>query len=438
MIQYPFGPMVMEDCDRIYTMLLQTFGTREKLDYMLFYAGAALSGRSPSQSCSCMFSVGRGGCGKTTFINLIKAAVTDAYYTDLPLDSFDNMKTANRVFSVISPCVRFLFASELNKAPKKASILKTICDGEISCTRLFANGSFNMKVNAKLMGTSNNAIMFDEDDTGIARRVQYCLHENQFVDDDELVDGVHVFKKAEFDSEAVSLQDRLAMFHLIAHHAAIFDGDSMAVRPEGVHNGDTLFNMKAFVAEYFVIEAGAKVAKDHVVQLARTFFSHLEFNEDYIIKKLLKFKAQPYITHSANRTHEGCRNILVNIRLNDKHKPSVVDAEVRLYCAVLLSYLIALFHRPTMTLGASPLPLHRVSSTSLRLVTARASVDTAPTTATSRPSRSWHSASPRTRSRSSARHSRTPSSPLRQSTTRLASGSSSKRWRTWTCPKARE
>jgi hypothetical protein len=91
--------------------------------------------------------------------------------------------------------VRFLFASELNKAPKKASILKTICicDGEISCTRLYANGSFNMKVNAKLMGTSNNAILLDEDDTGIARRVQYCLHENQFVDDDALVDGVHVF-----------------------------------------------------------------------------------------------------------------------------------------------------------------------------------------------------------------------------------------------------
>lgn len=101
-----------------------------------------------------MFAVGRGGCGKTTFMNLIKAAVTDVYYTDLPLDSFDNMKTANRVFSVISPCVRFLFASELNKAPKKASILKTICDGEISCTCLYANGSFNMKVNAKLMGTS--------------------------------------------------------------------------------------------------------------------------------------------------------------------------------------------------------------------------------------------------------------------------------------------
>jgi hypothetical protein len=57
-----------------------------------------------------------------------------------------------------------------------------------------------MKVNAKLMGTSNNATLFDEDDPSIACRVQYCLHENQLVDDDALVDGVHVFKKVEFES----------------------------------------------------------------------------------------------------------------------------------------------------------------------------------------------------------------------------------------------
>jgi hypothetical protein len=63
----------------------------------------------------------------------------------------------------------------------------------------------------------------------------------------------------------------------------------------------------------------AKVTKEHVIQLAKAYFSQLEFNEDFIINKLLKFKMQPYITHSANRSHEGCRNFLVNIRLNDKH-----------------------------------------------------------------------------------------------------------------------
>lgn len=138
---------------------------------------------------------------------------------------------------------------------------------------------------------------------------------------------MHWSTKVEFEPDGVPLEDRIAMFHLIAHHAAIYDESSMAVRPDGIHNGETLFDMKAFVAEYFVTEAGAKVAKEHVIQLAKTYFSQLEFNEDFVINKLLKFKVQPYITHSVNRSHEGCRNILVNIRLNDKHKPNVVDAK---------------------------------------------------------------------------------------------------------------
>lgn len=238
-----------------------------------------------------------------------------------------------------------------------------------------------MKVNAKLMGTSNNAILFDEDGTGIARRVQYCLHENQFVDDDALVDGVHVFKKVEFEPDAVPLEDRLAMFHLIAHHAAIYDDSSMAVRPDGIHNGETLFDMKAFVAEYFVTEAGAKVAKEHVIQLAKAYFSQQEFNEDFIIiNNLLKFKVQPYITHSANRSHEGCRNILVNIRLNDKHKPNVVEARnvSFMYNLVVLLclHLATVFYR-MLTLRASLLHLRRVSSTRLRLVVLLDSVVTA-------------------------------------------------------------
>lgn len=103
---------------------------------------------------------------------MIRAAVTEVYFKILPLDCFDRAQTANRTFSDISPNVRFLFASELNKAPKKSSILKTICDG-----------SFNIRINAKLMCTSNNAVVFDEDDTGILRRVLYCLHDNEFVDE---------------------------------------------------------------------------------------------------------------------------------------------------------------------------------------------------------------------------------------------------------------
>jgi hypothetical protein len=45
------------------------------------------------------------------------------------------------------------------------------------------------------------------------------------------------------------------------------------VRPDGIHNGESLFDMKASVVEYFVTDASAKVAEEHVIQLSKTYFS---------------------------------------------------------------------------------------------------------------------------------------------------------------------
>jgi phage/plasmid-associated DNA primase len=119
-----------------------------------------------------MFHVGIGGSGKTTFINLIKAAITSVYFKDLPIDTFDSIVTAKRTFSTVSPNVRFLFVSEMSRVPKNSSVIKTICDGVITVPKMYQDGSFDIPINAKLMATSNNAIVFDEDDSGILRRVQ--------------------------------------------------------------------------------------------------------------------------------------------------------------------------------------------------------------------------------------------------------------------------
>jgi phage/plasmid-associated DNA primase len=100
-IQYEFCPFVKENCDHVYDRLLMSFGTREKLDYCLAYAGAALSGNSAVGSCSAMFHVGVGGSGKTSFVDWIKAAVGEAYYKDLPLSTFDSIQTATR-----APCTQ--------------------------------------------------------------------------------------------------------------------------------------------------------------------------------------------------------------------------------------------------------------------------------------------------------------------------------------------
>jgi hypothetical protein len=258
-----------------------------------------------------MFHVGIGGSGKTTFINWIKAAMTDVYYKDLPLNIFDNMSTASRTFSTIAPSIRFTFAPELNTAPKNSSVIKCMCDGEITTTKLYANGSFDIKINAKAFCTSNNAVVFAEDDTGILRRVLYCLHENRFVKEENLhlVDNVHVFADEPFDHQTVPVPYRLAMFQLMVAYGR----SSRMERPEGIYDGSSLFDMDGFIEEYFVLEEGEKVPKETVMQLARSFFHKLEFNDEYIARKLSKYPGDTTIIYDKNRSEDKTRGVFVNI-----------------------------------------------------------------------------------------------------------------------------
>ena len=232
-IPYEFGPHVKEHCDKLYEHLLKSFGSRAKLDYCLSYAGAALRGRSAVTSCSAMmFHVGIGGSGKTTFVDWIKAAVTEVYYHDLPISAFDKMWTAYKSFSELAPSVRFLFA-----IPKNSSVFKCICDGELSVVKPGKSGSFNIKINAKLFCTSNNPILFNEDDSGVKRRLQYCLHENRFVEPEEahLVDNVRVFPKIKIDMKQLPTAERLAMFYLMVSYCGRIPKDDLKASTMGKH-----------------------------------------------------------------------------------------------------------------------------------------------------------------------------------------------------------
>jgi hypothetical protein len=85
----------------------------------------------------------------------------------------------------------------LDATPKNCSVFKCICDGELTAVKSGKSGSYNIKINAKLSYTSDNSIIFNEDDCGVKRRLLCCLQENRFVDAEEanLVDNVIVFPK---------------------------------------------------------------------------------------------------------------------------------------------------------------------------------------------------------------------------------------------------
>jgi hypothetical protein len=147
----------------------------------------------------------------------------------------------------------------------------------------------------------------------VKRRLQYCLHENRFVEGDELrlVDNVRVFPKIEIDMKRLPTAERLAMFYLMVSYS----GKIPERRPEGIYDGETLFNMNAFAKEYFILEKEEKVSKDDVIKLANKYFHKMEFHEDYILKKLLKVKAVHKIRYDKNRSIDKVRG---NIGLKEK------------------------------------------------------------------------------------------------------------------------
>ena len=115
------------------------------------------------------------------------------------------------------------------------------------------------------------------------------------------------------DMTQLPVESRLAMFYLMVRYC----GKIPKSKPAGIYDGGTLFNMKAFVNEYFILEE-EKVSMDDVIKLGNKFFHQMEFQEDYILKKLLKVKTKHTIRYDRNRSVDKACGVFISIGLNQK------------------------------------------------------------------------------------------------------------------------
>ena len=76
------------------------------------------------------------------------------------------------------------------------------------------------------------------------------MHENRFVEGGELrvVDNVRVFPNIKIGIKPLPVAERLAIFYLMVSYC----GKIPERRHEGIYDGEALFDMNAFVQEYFV------------------------------------------------------------------------------------------------------------------------------------------------------------------------------------------
>lgn len=317
-LPYEYAPSDLETIQDLWNILRKTFSSDEDLNYVLFVFASALRGNV--KDCSCLFHVGEGSTGKTTLMDFVECAFGPLYVQKLPSHVFDSRVTANRVLSEVRNTSRFLIVSELNSKKKDASVIKCVCDGKISTTKLFKGGAFEMPILGKLFCTSNNLIAFDEDDSGTERRVMYYIHRNRFTKKDEEVDNVSVFKAVKFEFETIPPAGKLAVFHLIASFATDSKVDEMESTPppSSVVTSDTLLNISSFLDAYCVPEADATVSKIAILAKAKVHYGDkVEFSEDYIINKITKCPAPISIMYDASRVVNGTKGVFVNIKLKD-------------------------------------------------------------------------------------------------------------------------
>lgn len=297
-------------------IISRLFANTDELEYVLFVLGGAL--RGDVSGCSCMFHVGRGSNGKTALLRFVSAALS-LYSQELPSNVFDSRTVANRVLSEVRPTSRFLIVHELNKNKKDASAIKSVCDGQIVTTKLYKGGAFTIPINGKLFCTTNNIIAFDDDDGGIARRVQYCVHSNIFTTDPTLVNNVNVFAAVMYQYDTMSNENRLAIFNVLRRYATdefITRVGTNYVIPQSIKTSDSIMDIVAFLRVYYVCEVDGTVSKATVVAHAAQYFIGMEYSEELLIGKICKCEAINKIVYDKHRTLEaGSKGVFVNMRL---------------------------------------------------------------------------------------------------------------------------
>jgi phage/plasmid-associated DNA primase len=228
----------------VHGTLSKIFLEPDALEYITFELAKSIV-CAPVDNCYFLFLVGEGSAGKSTLTKFLNASFTDAYCKKIPSNAFSGgNREAQVLLNTLEPHQRFLFLDAPPNKRLSSSILKTLCDGEIECRVLYSNGSKTVKVNAKLMITSNHILNFDDDDTGIRRRILYYECKSKFTHDADKVNNVNVFPAETFPFDTLTDIERYAIFLYFVYKCPY--ADSPMIPPPCFMIGENVPSFRTF------------------------------------------------------------------------------------------------------------------------------------------------------------------------------------------------
>jgi hypothetical protein len=160
-----------------YKYLKPIYNQEDDLNCILNIMGSAVTGLS-NRDQDMLFLIGEGSSGKTTIFSLIKEAFTSTYFKELKPDLFSTSNSERNKLAnsfIDDKQVLFILVNELTGDRIDGSYFKTFVEGNVNTTKLYTEGSHNVKIKAKTFATSNEFPNLKLD-TGSLRRLTTYTH----------------------------------------------------------------------------------------------------------------------------------------------------------------------------------------------------------------------------------------------------------------------
>ena len=181
-IKRDYSPSTKEQQACILKHIQLIYPLASDMECVLMSLGSSLSGLS-SKEQDTLFLLGQGSSGKSFILTLTEASI-GCYFKELKSDTFSSSNAkADKILNTFqsNKQIRISWVNEMEDARIDASLFKKFCDGQLTTTVLYKDGSFTVPHYSKAIITANTMPNIKVD-TGVSRRFRGYTHQSNFTD----------------------------------------------------------------------------------------------------------------------------------------------------------------------------------------------------------------------------------------------------------------
>lgn len=217
-IDRDYKPSTKAQQEAVLKPLRQIYPRQEDLECIVMTLGSALSGLSSNEQDT-LFLLGLGSGGKSTILRMTEKAI-GCYFKELKSNTFSqSSKDTDKILNTyqVNPQIRISWINEMEDSKIDVSLFKTFCDGRLTTTVLYKEGSYGFQHYSKAIITANTMPNM-KIDTGVSRRFRGYTHKSNFTDKrEEVNESEHIYMKNEGLMDDFVKQDLMnAWFDIIA------------------------------------------------------------------------------------------------------------------------------------------------------------------------------------------------------------------------------